>query len=129
MGQNEYGDEHGWIFFNAAIGKRIKDINLYDNVLGITFEDGYRIRIFDAGQACCERRYMRTDDDLDYFIGAKLMGAEVKNAPNIPDGDNFHEVQFFEIQTDKGVFTMSSHNEHNGYYGGFFLRVDAVEPN
>jgi hypothetical protein len=57
------------------------------------------------------------------------MGAEVKNAPNIPDENNFHEVQFFEIQTDRGVFTLSSHNEHNGYYGGFFLKVDAVEPN
>ena len=34
-----------------------------------------------------------------------------------------HEVQFLEIKTSKGIFTMSTHNEHNGYYGGFAIVV------
>jgi hypothetical protein len=27
------------------------------------------------------------------------------------------------VQTTKGSFTICTHNEHNGYYGGFSLRV------
>jgi len=73
-----FGDGHGWEVFTSAIGKTIKEVNLVDNALHFTFEDGYRMRIFDDGQSCCESRYMRTDDDLNYFIGAKLTGAEIK---------------------------------------------------
>jgi hypothetical protein len=69
---------------------------------------------------------MRTDDDLNYFVGAKLTGGEIKDAPDVPDKYGYHEVQFLEIQTDRGVFTISSHNEHNGYYGGFWLRAEAI---
>ena len=66
---------------------------------------------------------MRTDDNLEDFVGAKLLGAEIKEAPNEPDKDGEHEVEFLEVQTDRGVFTMASHNEHNGYYGGFSIRA------
>ena len=37
--------------------------------------------------------------------------------------EDCHEVQFLEVKTSKGSFTMSSHNEHNGYYGGFSIEV------
>jgi len=30
-------------------------------------------------------------------------------------------VQFLTIITDNGTFTVSNHNIHNGYYGGFFI--------
>jgi hypothetical protein len=33
-----------------------------------------------------------------------------------------HEVAFLEVTTDRGVFQMKNHNEHNGYYGGFLIR-------
>lgn len=57
------------------------------------------------------------------FVGAKLLGAEVKPAPNIPDEYCKHEVEFLDVKTDKGVFQMASHNEHNGYYSGFAIRA------
>lgn len=120
-----YGDSAE--IFKAAIGKTIRDVRLDDeDSLRFEFEDGSRIRVFDDGQSCCEIRYMRTDDDLSSFVGAKLLGGALKDAP--PETGEYgdeHEVAFLEIQTDRGVFTMASHNEHNGYYGGFAIRVVA----
>ncbi len=114
--------------FNDAIGKTITAVLLDDeeSVLHMLFSDGYKISIRDDGQSCCELRYMHTDDNLGDYVGAQLLGAEVKDAPNVDEADDecVHNVQFLEIQTSKGVFTMSSHNEHNGYYGGFCLVVE-----
>ena len=108
--------------FTGAIGKTIAALKLgEDEALHFVFEDGTKLMLFDDGQSCCESRYMSTDDKLDEYVGAKLLGAEIKEAPGIPMEYEEHDVEFLEVQTDKGVFTMSSHNEHNGYYGGFSI--------
>jgi len=118
-----YGKEAIAIWQNA-IGKEITALHLgEDNALHFAFGDGTRIRVLDNGQCCCEYRYMVTDDNLAQFIGATLLDGEVRDAPNEPDEDGNHEVQFLLITTSKGVFTMASHNEHNGYYGGFDITV------
>ena len=105
-----------------SIGQTIVSIELKNEVLILTFKDGNRLELFDNGQSCCESRYMRTDDSLNDFKGAKFLGAEIKKSPGIVESDfEDHEIQFLEIKTNQGVFTMSSHNEHNGYYGGFFI--------
>ena len=110
----------------GAIGKTITQLRLgEDDALHFTMDDNSKIKIFDDGQCCCAYRYMRTDDKLTEYVGAKLLGAEIKSAPNIKDECGYHEVEFLEIKTDRGVFTMASHNEHNGYYGGFNLSVAA----
>jgi len=31
------------------------------------------------------------------------------------------------MRTDKGFITITNHNEHNGYYGGFGLTITGVE--
>lgn len=113
--------------FTGAVGKTIAALRLGDDdALHFEFSDGSKMKLSDEGQSCCEHRYMRTDDDLADYVGAKLLGAEIKEAPNQPDEWGEHEVQFLEVKTDRGVFTMASHNEHNGYYGGFWI-VAAVE--
>ena len=115
--------------FKGAMGKTIAGLTLgADDALHFVFDDGSKMKLFDDGQSCCESRYMRTDDNLAEFVGAKLLGAEIKGAPPVKDDDDYgeHEVEFLEVQTDRGVFTMTSHNEHNGYYGGFSIRA-AVE--
>jgi hypothetical protein len=110
--------------FTGSLNKTITALTLgSDDALHFHFDDGTKLRIFDDGQSCCEARYMRTDDNLGDFLGAKLLGAEIKDAPNVTDNEyDEHEVQFLEVKTDKGSFVMSSHNEHNGYYGGFAIR-------
>lgn len=114
--------------FSGCLGKTIAALKLSDDdALHFVFTDGSKLKISDEGQSCCENRYMSTDDDLSEFIGAKLLGAAIKDAPDVDDYEwGLHEVQFLEVKTDRGVFTMASHNEHNGYYGGFSVRC-AVE--
>lgn len=120
------GNAKSVVIFNGAIGKTIAAISLgNDDALHFVFDDGSKMQMFDAGQSCCEVRYMRTDDDLDYYVGSKIVGATIKEAPSITGPWVEHDVEFLEVQTDKGVFTMASHNEHNGYYGGFCIRAAA----
>ena len=106
----------------AAMGKTITALSLTDDQLRFEFEDGSRLRLQDSGQSCCEHRYMQTDDDLPYYIGAKFVGAEVRDGGSTESeyGDT-HEIQFLVVTTDRGTFSMASHNEHNGYYGGFWI--------
>jgi len=88
------------------------------------FDDDTNLRLADGGQSCCEHRYMRTDDDLNEYAGAVLMDIEVASAPDQEDEwGEVHEVQFLNVHTDKGVFQMANHNEHNGYYGGFWIQA------
>jgi hypothetical protein len=100
-----------------------------DNDLTLSFSDGSKLRLFDDGQSCCESRYMRTDDDLSKFEGAKLLGFELADAPSIKDNEyEDHDVQFLNTKTSLGVFTCSNHVEHNGYYGGFSITARYSEP-
>ena len=111
-----------------SVGKEIAEVTLLDNKLHFVFTDKTEIYVVDDGQSCCEMRYMTTDDDLNSFVGAKLIGLEIKDAPyaEATCEDDVHQVQFLELQTNKGVFTMATHNEHNGYYGGFVITVEEV---
>ncbi len=109
--------------FTGAVNKRIAHIYMTDDVLTIKFDDGYILHLKDDGQSCCEHRYMKTDDTLSDFIGGVMTGAEVVDAPNQSDEYSEHEVQFLRVHTDKGILTVSNHNEHNGYYGGFYIQA------
>ena len=116
------GNEESVNAFRSAIGKTITLIVLGDDdVIRISFNDGTKIKLADEGQSCCESRYMRTDDDLSQFVGAKLNSGELRQAPDVEDEYGSHEVQFLVLITDRGNITFSSHNEHNGYYGGFWI--------
>jgi hypothetical protein len=110
----------------AAFGKKLTSIEC-ENALLLRFEDGTGIMLVDEGQSCCESRYMSTDDDLNYFVGAELTGAELADGPDEGGEDDCHETQFLKITTSKGVFTMVNHNEHNGYYGGFWIWAKPLE--
>ena len=107
--------------FQSSIGKKITSLKLEDDQLKFSFSDDTKLLMFDNGQSCCESRYMRTDDNLGDYVGGKLIGAEIREAPSIPAEYDEHDVQFLVVQTTKGQFTISSHNEHNGYYGGFSI--------
>lgn len=119
-----YGNEAG--FLKRAIGKKITAVEVKDDALRFVMDDGLAFKLADLGQDCCEHRYMTCDgDDLSYYAGADLLGFEIREAPAVEDMYEIHEVEFLVVQTSKGEFVVSSHNEHNGYYGGF--SVQAVE--
>lgn len=112
-----------------SIGKEIQSVELANDALRLVFTDGSGLNLKDDGQSCCENRYMRTDDDLSHYVGATLQDFEIREAPDAKDedGDGTHEVQFLAVKTSKGEFVMSSHNEHNGYYGGFSIVARSTE--
>lgn len=107
-------------------GRKIKNavFDKAEDAFRITFEDGVTIAITDQGQSCCEHRYMTCDDDPTSLSGGILKHIKVKKGPDLEDqyGDP-HEVAFLEVATDKGFVTFATHNEHNGYYGGFGLTI------
>ena len=112
-----------------AQGKLIHAISMHDNVEDpYHYHDELRLELdigvlvfYDDGQSCCEHRYMHTDDDLQSFVGASFISAEIREVGEKEDKDNWivHEIDFLLIHTTLGTFTVETHNEHNGYYGGF----------
>ena len=46
------------------------------------------------------------------------------NVSDDGNNDEIHEIQFLDVKTSKGVFQISNHNVHNGYYGGFWVIAD-----
>lgn len=116
---------------NMFVGKIISSVVLgSDDKLHFIFEDKSKMMLWDDGAMCCERRYMTIDDDLSFFVGTRLVSVEVRDAPDLgspynSDNDTMHEVQFVEIMTNRGCFTVASHNEHNGFYSGFSVSIES----
>lgn len=103
-------------------GRKIINANHEGEVFNIDFEDGTKIQITDDGQSCCESRYLTCDDNPKDLIGQTLQGITVKFSET-EDNYEIHEIAFLEIQGDKSSVTFATHNEHNGYYGGFGLNI------
>ena len=107
---------------DEVVGKIIRSAVLDDDSLVIEFDD-CTLTITDEGQQCCEYRYMTTDDNLSSFVGAAFVGADTSSSgvssPNYNDNGEEEDTMFLNVRTGFGVFTMETHNEHNGYYGGF----------
>ena len=112
--------------FQRGVNKRIVSLEMKEDTLYFEFEGGYKMKLADEGQYCCEHRYMMTDDELGDFVGSILLDAEIKDGPEIDATYDVHEQQFLIISTDKGQFTMVTHNEHNGFYGGFCIQASAA---
>lgn len=101
-------------------GKKIASIEVSDVRLTVLFEGGDSLCAEDMGQDCCEERYMRTDDDVESFVGSSFVGVVLREGPCTGHpGDMHTDVQFLEVLTSGGPLTVSSYNDHNGYYGGF----------
>lgn len=112
--------------FMKVVGKKIMGIELKDDMLYLSFGSQGVLKISDEGQSCCEHRYITTDDKLEDYVGGNLLNIEIKPVP-IPvldrEGDDCHDIEFVEITTTKGAFVLVTHNEHNGYYGGFCVEA------
>lgn len=117
------GTKHGAAEY---YGRTICGAEIVDNRLRLTLDGGKQIEIWDDGQSCCESRYMTCDDDLKSLVSHKLARIEAKDGPNQSADYEEHETCFVEVGTDKGFVTLTNHNEHNGYYGGFGLTITEV---
>jgi hypothetical protein len=131
-----------WAKFTELAGLVIKEVHVDSEAAIIHFvDDGGYVRIADEGQSCCESRYMACDDDYTGLAGGSLVCIELDAAAppskdvaeTTPDpdeddwgSDSCHETEFVKVTTTKGSFTLCTHNEHNGYYGGFSINVKLV---
>lgn len=112
------------VFYAAALDEPITGVSVHaeSDVLHVQFPSG-TLHVWDNGQSCCESRYMTTDDDLPSFVGAKVVSLEAVEGPDIPYEEesygDVHEQMFVKLETTAGTITLVTHNEHNGYYGGF----------
>lgn len=118
--------------YKAAIGKTISTVAMdhgEPEKLVINFEGGSRLIVMDDGQSCCESRYMTCDDDLTVYGGSVMQDIEVRDGPEHKAGEygDEHEEQFLVVTTSQGSFTVATHNEHNGYYGGFWIKLSFEE--
>lgn len=120
------GNEESVQAFKNAIGKEIAQIKIDENELVLKFVDSSAITFRDEGQSCCEHRYMNTDDRLNDYVGSTLLGAQTKSGPSTEReyGDPI-DCEFLEVITSEGSFIIKNYNEHNGYYGGFAIRISA----
>ena len=117
------GNEETVNSIKSSLNKVIENVKLDGDDLVISFTDNTKLTIWDGGQSCCENRYMTTDDHLPDFSGTTLLDLELKSADTVDNEWDVHEIQFLDVKTSEGVFTMVNHNEHNGYYGGFWIQA------
>lgn len=113
--------EHMPVSYAALLGRPIGVVSVEGDTLCVRFVGGGALRIRDDAQECCESRYVTTDDDLPSFVGAKVVSLEAAEGPDIlcEEGGDAHETMFVKLETTAGTITLVTHNEHNGYYGGF----------
>lgn len=123
------GGNRGSSLIVESIGKTIASARLNKDAdrLELRFVDGTGIYLKDEGQSCCENRYMSCDDDLADFTGATLSSVELRDAPSVDTQYDSHDVEFLAVITSNGEFTCANHNEHNGYYGGFWIKAGKLE--
>ena len=108
----------------SYVGQRITDAEINDNEqLVLSFGDR-KLFIYDAGQSCCEYRHMSTDDEIRDLVGRKFLDVVEKEYISQDDDYDCHEELFMEVRAEESWITLVNHNEHNGYYGGFWLRID-----
>ena len=101
---------------------------------GCATMDGYKVRteqhvfhvLINNEQSCCEDwGYLASDDRLDAFIGAELVGIELTdtalNKEKVDEAAKYGfddgGIQFVDFVTDRGTFQLAVYNAHNGYYG------------
>ena len=116
------------VSYAATLDRPIEAVTEENDKLLVRFVGGGSLRIWDSGQSCCESRYMTTDDDLSSFVGAKVVSLDAVDGPT-EEGEygEPHEQMFVKLETTAGTITMVTHNEHNGYYGGFDVAVKWVD--
>lgn len=130
-----FGDNESTVkAVESSLGKTIASVVVdesrrEDGALVFTFQDDTTLEVYDGGRSCCESRWMHTDDDLDAFVGATLVGIDVREGPT-KEGEygDMDESLFLVVRTSKGDFTVVTYNSHNGYYGGFWLCA-STDPN
>lgn len=95
----------------------------FDGYQIITDQQVIQIGITNQVQCCEEFGCIITNDEIEDFIGAELLGIsitdEALNNKRIEELVNLYEggAMFVNLETNKGLLQFVAYNSHNGYYG------------
>jgi hypothetical protein len=113
-----------------AIGQKIVSITLegrwddeVSDLIRIVLDGGKTLRVWDAGQSCCESRYIVCDADLPSYVGQTIREFRQGEYETSQGDYDDHNTQAFLIDTTEGTIDFVTHVEHNGYYGGFSIEA------
>jgi hypothetical protein len=108
------------------VDSRIIKATLANDRLYLYLAHGVQLIISDNAQSCCERRYMVCDDNVQDLVGSMLKDIELRDGGKEETGNenDLHETSFVHVITDTGSVVLCTHNEHNGYYGGFGIEIE-----
>lgn len=135
---NSAGEKLAW---QVAQFRKIEELSLNadDSILSFKLDGGVVFEVYQSLQECCEVRWMHTDDELDDFLGARLLDFDIRTggvSECTPEEMNskpswydpyahteayYTESEFLIVKTTAGEFTVVSYNSHNGYYSGFYI--------
>jgi hypothetical protein len=80
--------------------------------------------LIDESPQCCEEYgYFMSEDDIQGFVGANLLGLNIVDTglrlEKLPedDWDKSTNTLFVNIETDRGLLQFTAYNSHNGGYG------------
>jgi hypothetical protein len=106
----------------AEVIKKIEEID--DNWEGFQVHTSDRVIrvVIDNDQSCCESwGHLASEDDLQQFVGAELLGVEsvdtAMNTKTDPGDIDEGTVSFVNFNTNRGKFQLAVYDSHNGYYG------------
>ena len=90
-------------------------------------DEEYVIEISDERDCCEIWGSFLSEEDLSGYIGAELLDLYftdtllkteyIRKIASYKDRDDYHNIQFVNFKTNKGVFQFTVYNCHNGYYG------------
>jgi len=127
---------------DMSIITRIEEVDFsrgqYDKYSGfaIDTEDTKILFGINNGPQCCEVwGYVASDDDLQSFVGADLLGVKlVDEGLNVRVLDEVPELDcggamFLNLETSRGTLQFTAYNAHNGYYShdAVYIVNDVVE--
>lgn len=110
--------------FKSLIGKMIKSASLLDNKTTLVFitTDKKKI-IYEASGECCSESWIEHMDEIpENSIVNKIVEKNVNCLEETED--ELIEQYFYELVTDKGIFSIEMRNSNNGYYGGSIYEVN-----
>ncbi|MGG3456940.1 hypothetical protein ABES01_23515 [Paenibacillus rhizolycopersici] len=82
-----------------------------------------KLLIDDESQCCESWGYFLSEENLESFIGAELIGISLTDTAlnshtvDVEEIDEEASIMFVNIETSAGLLQFTAYNAHNGYYG------------
>lgn len=103
--------------------KKVLDVTQLKRGIMLTLEDGQTYLLYDRPD-CCADKYLDTEEKIDEMKGATIWDIHGFDDRHPEEREyEMREKNFLHIITDRGIFSWTAYNEHNGYYGSIDLVV------